>query len=212
MKKRKLVLGLLILAFVTASSITLFSCYPYGSTNPTDFDVVATLHKTDLSSYKNYRTYLMRDSVAHVSDGSGGTVTTVYDATIRSKVIANMQSYGYTRITNPLDTASADVIISLAITNSTTYYVDSYYPGDYWGWGYGGGYYYPWTTTYSVSTGSVITTMVDKKSYLPGSSKPTVVWMGIINGTTDNNVSTNSQRISDGINKCFSQSPYLKVN
>jgi hypothetical protein len=210
--KRKFIFGLLIMAFVVASSITLFSCYPYGSTSPTDFDVVATLHKTDLSSYKNYRKYIMRDSVAHVSDGSGGTTTIDYDATIRSKVIENMQSYGYTRITNIADTASADVIISLAITNSTTYYVDTYYPGDYWGWGYGGGYYYPWTTAYSVSTGSVITTMVDKKSYQPGSNKPTVVWMGIVNGTTDNSVPTNKQRISDGINKCFTQSPYLKVN
>jgi hypothetical protein len=213
MKKSKLIKGLLILAFVSVSSITLFSCYPYGSTNPSDYDVVATLHQTDLGSYKNYRTFVMKDSIAYVTDGSGAAnLPRTYDNTIRTKVLANLQSYGYTRITNIQDTASADLIVSLAVTNSTTYYVNSYYPGSYWGWGYGGGWYYPWTTTYSVSTGSVITAMVDKKKYQNGTSNPTVVWMGILNGTNNDNTATTNQRISDGIDKCFFQSPYLKVN
>jgi hypothetical protein len=213
MKKRKLILGLLMMAFVVASSLTLFSCYPYSSTNPSEFDLVATLHKTDLSSYKNYRTFVMRDSIAYVTDGSGSAnLPRTYDNTIRTKVLANLQSYGYTRLTNILDTASADLIVSLAVTNSTTYYIDSYYPGDYWGWGYGGGYYYPWTTAYAVSSGSVITSIVDKKNYQSGTNKPTVVWMGILNGATNDNTANTNQRISDGIDKCFSQSPYLKVN
>ncbi len=209
MKRTKFVLGLLIAVFALSASVTLFSCYPYGSTNPVDYDVYLTLHKTDLTSYKNYRTYIMRDSVAHVSDGTSGTITRAYDNTILSKVASNMASLGYTRLTNLADTATADLIVSTALTNSTTYYVDYYYPGGYWGYGYG--YYYPWTTVYSVSMGSVLVTMIDKKSYQPGTNKSPAVWMGILNGAAGD-PSTAATRISDGINKVFAQSPYLKVN
>lgn len=201
MKRTKFVFRLLIAVFVVSASVTLFSCYPYGSTNPNDYDVYLTLHKEDLTSYKNYRTYIMRDSVYKLGDGS---ITSAYDNTILSKVASNLSSLGYTRITNPADTASADLIINNAITNSTTYYVDYNY-GYYWG------YYYPWTTVYSVTTGSVITTMIDKKNALSGTSTYPAVWMGIVNGAAGD-ASTAATRISDGINKVFAQSPYLKVN
>jgi hypothetical protein len=200
MKKRKLIFGLLMAAFLIASSITLYSCYPYGSTNPTDYDVVATLHQTDLNSYKNYRTYIMNDDVVHISDGTPVSSPEI-DNAIRTTVAANMQSYGYTRITNPADTASADLVVRLAITNNTTYFTNTYYGGYY------GYYYYPWTTVYSVTTGSVLTTIIDKKT-----TAKTAVWMGIVNGTSDGNTSAAVSRITAGINTSFSQSPYLKVN
>lgn len=212
MKKRKFILGLLMMAFAVAASITFFSCYPNSSTNPADYDVTITLHVQDLSSYSNYRKYIMRDSIAYVTDGSGNTnISRAYDDLIRTTVTTNLANLGYTRITNPADTASADLIVVLGVTNSTTYYVSTYYPGGYWGWGYGGGWYYPYTTAYSLTSGSVITTMVDKNKYQSGTSNPTAVWMGILNGVI-NSSSGIPDRITNGINKCFSQSPYLKVN
>lgn len=202
MKRNKLVLRLLIAVFAFAASVTLFSCYPYGSTNPADYDVYLTLHKEDLSSYKNYKTYIIRDSVAHITDG---TITTAYDNTILSKINSNLASYGYKRVYS-ID--SANVIVSTALTNKTTYYVDYYY-GSYWGYGYG--YYYPYTTVYSVTTGSVIINMVDKASLQPGTTNATAVWIGVLNGAAGD-PSTAATRITDGINKVFAQSPYLKVN
>ena len=211
MKKRDFVLGLLMLGFLAAASMTIYSCYPYNSTNPAEYDVVVTLHDV-LSNYTgSYKKYVMRDSVAYVSNASGGSGITrdaQRDALIRTRVQANLTSFGYTRVT---DTLSADVIITLAVTNSTSYFIDNYYPDDYWGWGYGGGYYYPWSTAYSVSTGSVITTMTDKKKMQPGTTKKAIVWMGFLNGVIDGTTSTINQRISAGIDKCFSQSPYLKA-
>ncbi|MCX6159573.1 MAG: DUF4136 domain-containing protein [Ignavibacteria bacterium] len=209
MKKRNFVLGLLMLGFLAAASMTIYSCYPYNSTNPAEYDVVVTLHDA-LSNYNgSYKKYVMRDSVAHVTDGSAGTtITRSYDTLIRNKVRDNLASFGYTRV---YDTLSADVVITLAITNSTSYYVDNYYPDDYWGWGYGGGYYYPWSSAYSVTTGSVVTTMTDKKKMQPGTTKKAIVWMGILNGVVDGTTSTMYQRISAGIDKCFSQSLYLKA-
>jgi len=210
MKKRKLIFRLLLAVFVVSASVTLYSCYPNGSTNPVDYDVYISLHKTDLNGYKNYRTYIMRDSVAHINDGSAsGSIVTAYDQIILQGTVANLSSLGYTRLTNLADTAIADLIISTAITNSTTYYVDYYYPGGYWGYGYG--YYYPYATTYSVTTGSVFIAMIDKKTYQPNTN-PTVVWMGILNGVSTGETGSTSTRITDGINKVFSQSPYLKVN
>jgi hypothetical protein len=212
MKKRKFVFGILMVALFFASSITFFSCYPNSSTNVAEFDVTITLHVDDLSTYSHYRKYIMRDSIIYVNDGSGGSIISrANDDLIRSRVIANLADYGYTRITNPADTASADVVIVIAVTNSTKYVLSTFYPGGYWGYGYWGGWYMPWTTAYSFSTGTVLTTMVDKKNYQPGTTNSNVVWMGILNGVNDGTSST-SQRVSDGINKCFSQSPYLKVN
>lgn len=207
MKKRKMTAKLLLALFAATLSVTLFSCYPYGSTNPADYDVVVTLHDPLSNFTGQYKKYAMRDSVAHISDGqSSGTITRQYDALIRSQVVNNLAAYGYTRVT---DTATADVIITLAVTKSTTLYVNNYWPDDYWYWGYG--YYYPWSYAYSVTTGSVVTTMIDKKKVQTGTNKIQPVWMGIINGALDGSGNA-STRISTGIDKCFLQSAYLKAS
>lgn len=206
MKKRKLTAKLFLALFAVTLSITLFSCYPYGSTNPADYDVVITLHDPLSNFTGQYKKYVMRDSVAHISDGqSSNTITRQYDNLIRTQVQNNLSSMGYTRVT---DTTTADVIITLAVSKSTTLYVNSYWPDDYWYWGYG--YYYPWSYSYSVTTGSVITTMIDKKKVQTGTNKVQPVWMGIINGAL-NGTGDGASRISTGIDKCFSQSPYLKA-
>lgn len=207
MKKSKLLLNLMLALFVTAASLTLYSCYPYNSTNPSEYDVVVTLHD-DLSNFRGqYKKYVMRDSIAHISDGTGsGSVTREYDNLIRTKVVNNLTSLGYMRVT---DTASADVIITLAAAKSTSVYVNSYYPDPYWFWGYGPDYYYPWTAAYAVTTGSVITTIYDKNKFKAGTTQRTAVWMGILNGVLNGADATS--RISSGIDKAFSQSQYLKA-
>lgn len=196
---------MLVLSVLTAS-LTLYSCYPYNSTNPSEFDVVVTLHD-DLSNFRGqYKKYVMRDSIAHISDGTSSiSVTREYDNLIRTKVVNNLTSFGYTRVT---DTALADVIITLAVAKSTSVYISSYYPDPYWFWGYDPGYY-PWTAAYAVTTGSVLTTMYDKNKFKTGTTQRLAVWMGILNGAL--NGTDASTRISNGIDKSFSQSQYLKA-
>lgn len=197
---------MMLALFVITASLMLYSCYPYSSTNPSDFDVVVTLHD-DLGNFRGqYKKYVMRDSIAHISDGvSSNSVTREYDNLIRSKVVNNLTNFGYTRVT---DTAAADVIITLAVAKSTSVYISSYYPDPYWFWGYGPGYY-PWTAAYAVTTGSVLTTMYDKNRYKPGTTQRSAVWMSILNGAL--NGTDASSRISGGIDKSFSQSQYLKA-
>lgn len=208
MKKRKLIGNLLLITIAFVVSLTNYSCYPYNSTNPSEYDVVVTLHDNLSTFTGSYKKYVMRDSVAHLSDGtSSSNISRDYDNLIRTRVQTNLTNIGYTRVT---DTASADVIITLSVSKSTSLYIDSYYPDDYWNWGYGG-FYYPWSTAYAVTTGSVMTTMYDKKKVQAGSTKRAGVWMGIINGVLDGTRSDINTRISNGIDKCFTQSPYLKA-
>ncbi len=53
--------------------------------------------------------------------------------------------------------------------------------------------------------------MIDKRVYQRDGKSP-AVWMGILNGVATGDVSTTQARVSEGINRVFSQSPYLKVN
>ncbi len=205
--KRKQIEKLFLMLIAAALSVTLYSYYPYGSTNPADYDVVVTLHDPLSNFTGQYKKYVMRDSVAHISDGqTSTTITRQYDNLIRTQVQNNLSALGYTRVT---DTLIADVIITLSVSKSTTLYVNNYWPDDYWYWGYG--YYYPWSYAYSVITGSVVTTMIDKNKIQTGTNKRSPVWMGIINGAL-NGSGDASSRIVTGIDKCFTQSPYLKAN
>lgn len=208
MKKRKLIGNLLLIVFAFALSVTFYSCYPYSSTSPSEYDVVITLHD-DLSYFTgSFKKYAMRDSVDQISDGTGSnSISRDYDNLIRTTVQNDLTNLGYTRVT---DTASADVIITLAVSKSSSLYVNNYYPGGYWYWGYGG-FYYPWSTAYTVTTGTVMVSMFDKKRIQPGSGKVTGIWLGIVNGVLDGTRTDVGTRISTGIDKCFSQSPYLKA-
>lgn len=93
-----------------------------------------------------------------------------------------------------------------------------WYPGwdgGWWGPGWGGCYYcyYPPTISYqSYDIGSVILDLVDARKFVndvpPNEITPS--WVAINRGLISSNSEFNAQRVIDGINKAFNQSPYLK--
>ena len=96
----------------------------------------------------------------------------------------NMVARGYEAAA---DQESADLGIQVSYIAST-YYFTSYtqpewwwgYPGywgpGYWGGNWGGGWYYPYAVTYSYSTNSFLTEMVNLKAEQGDSKKLPVVW------------------------------------
>ena len=92
---------------------------------------------------------------------------------------------------------------------STPYWWGSYpgywYPG-YWGnWGY---WSYPFPVTYSYSTHSLLTEIVDMTAET-GDDKPLpVVWNSFIDGSIGNN-REDADRFSRAISQSFDQSVYL---
>jgi len=200
MKQKKLLLTIMLLAF---TSVLLTSCYPdYGLTT-SDFDIVATF-KDDAADFQTYGTFFMPDSIKRLSDGIGSSGSTQYDEQILDEIVNQMEDYGYTRVASE---STADVGVYVATTSSENYV---YYPG-YW-YGYYG-WYYPWYGgySYSYSTGSLFVTMIDREKIDEPNKISGAVWAGTINGLLDDSYGNIAVRVTEGIDKMFGQSPYLRI-
>ncbi len=104
---------------------------------------------------------------------------------------------------------------------ASTYYFTSYsqpewwwgYPGywgpGYWGGNWGGGWYYPYAVTYSYSTNSFLTEMVNLKAEQGDSKKLPVVWTSYLTGFDTGSKAINRTLAVEAVNQSFAQSPYL---
>jgi hypothetical protein len=206
--------GILILGLLP----TLTACYPYDSNkSASDYDIAITQFDRNASFYPaqppSQPTYYMPDKVDIVPKGQTNPITIPppLETSILSQVAANMAARQYTRVptepTEPPD-PQPNFIITVSATTST------YYGYTYWGgwWGYGcycyGGYY-PYMQPYSFTTGTILINMADPSRVDTSTDPKTapMVWGCAINGLIDSGNST--ARVTDQINQCFAQSPYL---
>jgi hypothetical protein len=140
--------------------------------------------------FSSYATFSLADSVAVISNNQlVERVRTDYDAAIIGAIAAEMQSRGFTRVSNG---AAPDLGISISrVYNDFTGLIDY---SDYWGgyggywdsdyWGYPGYDYYfpPVYGTYTVTEGGVAIDMFDLKN-AAGSNQLRQVWSGLVRGT-----------------------------
>ncbi|MCU7552961.1 DUF4136 domain-containing protein, partial [Chitinophagaceae bacterium LB-8] len=142
-------------------------------------------------------------------DGKPQFLSAASSKAILDQIKQNMTANGWQLVgknNNP------DVLLLVsAMTTTNIYY---YYDWWYWDWWYGGwygwyypGYYPPYVTGYR--SGSVLGQMVDIKGKVNGENLP-VVWNFIINGLAEGGTASITSRVQGGINKAYSQSPYLK--
>lgn len=126
----------------------------------------------------------------------------------------NMEARGYT----PAAKDDADLGIQVSYIEST-YYFTTYtqpewwwnYPG-YWGpgyWGNWGGWYYPYPVTYSYSTNSFLTEMVNLRAEEGTSKKLPVIWTSYLTGFETGSNYINRTLAVRAVNQSFVQSPYL---
>lgn len=231
-KIRKLLLPLIII--IAGFS----SCYPIDDLAVEDLDVAVTLYDStyyngpegSVNKFENLRTFVVVDTIVHiVESGTTDNISRQYDAFVLEQVRLNMLKLGFEEETNP--EVNSDVAITVSALTST-HEVYMWYP--YWGWywGYGGVYpyagkgtlkitsvtpyyYYPWypySSSYSYQSGSVLMEMVDVVRVDPNVEKIPVIWAGIVNGVLESSQSGVKNRLSKGIDQCFVQSPYLLKN
>ncbi len=203
-------LGLGLLILVVAA---LASCYPGDQLTVEEADVVVTLFD-DTEDFSSLTTYAMPDSILHiVGTGDVDDISRAFDDEILAQVAANMNGVGFTRETDP---ALADVIMLVSITASDQVGYSGYPWGGYWGWYYPyppdwGWGWYPWygggATIYTYRTGTVFMQMLDPARADSTQEKIPTVWVGALNGLVEG--SQVEERIIDGINQAFAQSPYL---
>lgn len=209
-----------ILSLVFVLSIIVIGCnkrpdvYDVGR----EKDVAITYYDVD-ADFGQLLTYSIIDTVPLVEWGSD-VDSLVWEASSRSSLIidnmnAQMASLGYTKVE---PSANPDILLNASILSLEIEYIGYYTSYPYYGWGggyYWGypdyGYYYPYYYPYyyTQSFGTVLMEMIDAKNINESTHQLRAVWTGMVVGSTDQGGDIDS-RITDGINDCFSQSPYLK--
>jgi hypothetical protein len=129
---------------------------------------------------------------------------------IINRIVAKMDARGFNRLigsaaTNPLgrsDIAIITTAISITNTGQNCY-------GGYPGWGWYGGGYYPYCTSYKYDTGNFTIEMVDKKATPEEVGKLNLIWTNINFGVLNSNDNINEDRALESIDQAFEQSPYI---
>jgi hypothetical protein len=220
--KHRLLAWCLAALLVTGALFGLTSCsLDSGFNTIEDFDVVVTLYTPGLD-YSQFTTYAMPDSIAYLGydPEEDDPPDRNYDDLILELVEENLAALNYVRVTDP-EAPAPDLAVLVSITDQDWAAWVGYpwwgywgwypgYPG--WGWGPGYGWYYPpcyycGGSVYEFTTGTVIMDMLDFLQP-PIEDEIPVLWSGALNGIIDEG-SNQQQRITDGINQAFDQSPYL---
>jgi hypothetical protein len=169
----------LLSILILGSVVLLQACFPFGPEDIEDFDIVGTFYDENIN-FSTFKYYAMPDTIAKVENSVVSKAPGEFDALILSQVAANMGAAGYTRVNDP---DSADMLLTLAISRDGNTLDNNYDYGDYYGddYDYGSGGYY---------------------------NRPSM-WVGIINGVTEQSFTNVSRRLIELINQAFAQSTYL---
>lgn len=231
MKKIKYI-NLFIIGILTAGLTS--SCYPDKIEEIEDLDLVQTQYDASFSfGDRNY--YLLPDTIPLITDNPSYVKSEnelALEQAIIDEIEFQMNSAGYTRLAEEDTTDSEKMEKALIVLPTrgtvtyTEYYYDYYYYGsNYWDFYYGFNYYYPgyswnnfypwgYPSSYSYSIGTVIIEMIDPSQpfRVDDSNEEvsyTVRWLAILNGLAESSLENTENRIKDGIEQAFNQSPYL---
>lgn len=191
------IFSLVILIFIP---IVISSCYVDYDLATNGIPIVASFFNPDYN-FNNVTKYYFLDTVVQIN---GASVTRAYDNTIKNATINNLNALGWTRITDSSMARDPGVVVVGNVVTTTSYTVTV--ENGCWGgiWSYSSCYSYD--TDYNYSTGTIGIVIVDV-NVLNGESLP-IQWIGLTNGVIGSGGNI-SQKITDGINKAFSLSPYL---
>lgn len=175
----------------------------------TDYDA-----DTDFSSFKSY---YIPDSILLI----GQNDHTQYLESLQAEPILNayhrnMQERGYTR---SLNKEEADLGLQVTYIADTYHFVGytaspyqwwnlvDYWTPYYWGnWGYR---YYPHPVSFSVSTGTLLTDMLNLKAEQGGNKQLPVIWQSCLTGLLRSSNAVNIMLAVRGIEQSFNQSKYI---
>lgn len=201
------------------------SCAPEITLSTEEKDIAVTSYDEN-QDFGLLNSYYLYDTVMYVTDDEepGPYEGHEHDAHIIKTVVENLDSLGWTRVTDTINN-SADVAILLSTLKVDVYYYYQYWDY-YWGWypwgswwpGYGGGYYpgYPqWGVSYGYSAGTVLVDMFDTNGEITVTGEPDnpkvdlpLVWSGGVNGILSRPENAEG-RLTKQLNQVFIQSPYL---
>ena len=230
---KKWLLNLSLAFILPAGILFLDGCYPNDAISIDQSDIVLTGYY-DSVNFKTLKTYYLPDTVFPVRDDETDKSPVANSDLILSEIAKNMQNYGYTRVYPGDEVEDPDLMFTVAAISTTTVTVGWWYPYyPYWGWGWyknssadrGIDYWYGYPGYYppgwgwggvpyysSYTTGTILMEMSNPADYrvVDNDTVVPMYWAGGVNGVLSSG--SNTARISNGIDKAFEQSPYLKNN
>ena len=203
-RKMSLIKTISIMLLFLALAVGLYSCYPGDEITAADTDIVATYFDKE-ADFASKLTYAIRDSIIRL-DEDGNPIfneTGPNDQLAINRIKSNLDQAGFTEIADP-DTSDPlkrpDVFV-IVFANSSTWvsggcystWYSWYYP--YYGWCY--------PVYYTYDMGTLVIVMLD-----PNEQK-NALWVAALNGILEDTNAGVADRLTDGIDQAFTQSPYL---
>lgn len=196
--------------------LALTACEKEADTDKLDNRYLVYTNYDTGTDFGQFQTYYLPDSILVIGDKQEAEYWKDEHAQeILNAYVANMENCGYTR-TEQRD--EADLGLQVSYVKSTHYFVDYgrpqwwwNYPG-YWDapyWGNWGGWYYPYVVSYSYSTGSFLSELLNLNAPQGEDQKLPVVWTCYMGGLLSSSASVNTRLAVEGVNQAFAQSPYL---
>jgi len=201
------------------------SCYPSQDLTVEELDIVSTIYDSDVN-FSDYQTFLMPDTIIQIGDPEDpGFIDLPVDNMdeILDQIRSGFEDLGYVEEPDPANN-EPDVAIIVEVVAQENYIIYSYPPGGWWGgwgwypwpgWGWGPGYGpgypgYGGVGVQSYPEGTLIVDMLDPNKVTTEEERISSVWIGIMNGLLYE--TNNPNRVPDGIDQMFTQSPYLRTN
>ncbi len=187
--------------------VAVVACYPYPNPIIADYDTVVTV-RAEGASFEAFITYAIPDTVIETPDR--GYIDQSTEDFLLSEVHRNMQEIGYQLETDP-ENNPPDVAVIVSVITEDQY---GGWAGYGWGGWFGGGgalwvTHPPTSVRYLYTLGSVSLDMVDYANIDVDEGVFPVLWAAAINGPLQRDDDQQRQRVQDGVNKAFDQSPYL---
>lgn len=192
------------------------SCYPEGADNVEDYDVAMTTYDKG-ADFSTLTTFSMPDSIVYFSNDKYATIDHQFDNAILQVVRQNFINLGYQEMQNPTEANKPNFVVMVSGFSNVNYgyFINNWYNNWSWywnGWWPGWGYdpYYPWApiSVYSYRTGSIVVEMVGTTPR--ADEKIPVYWTGIADGLLQGSTVSIQNRVTNELNQCFNQSPYLR--
>lgn len=198
--KMSLIRTISLMLLFLALAVGLYSCYPGDEITAADTDIVATFFDKD-ADFSTKLTYSIPDKVLRLDDeGNPIEDPGANDQLALNRIKSNLDQAGFTEITDPDSTNIPDVLV-IAFANQTTWVSGGCYSSWY-------SYYYPYygycyPVYYTYDVGSLLIAMIDP------SEQKNALWVAALNGILEDTNAGIADRLTDGIDQAFTQSPYL---
>jgi len=200
-RKMSLIKTISLMLLLLALAVGLYSCYPGDEITAADTDIVATYFDKE-ADFSTKLTFAIPDEIIRL-DENGDPINDpgVNDQLALNRIKSNLIQAGFTEKINPDTLNNRPDVLVIAFANQSTWvsggcyssWYSWYYP--YYGW------CYPVYYTYDI--GTMLIVMID-----PSESR-NALWVAALNGILEDTNAGIADRLTDGIDQAFTQSPYL---